>query len=358
MRDQNRKSKDARRSDAIANVEQIRPARVDAESSNKKPRARPRPNYKEGKNGMKAREFAYTPEDYNRNEPGRKKRLLEDARSNAVPLEHFRADNETDQEIEDKIGFCCKHCACSEEDKQKYDGEFITDKETAWHRRCCHRRVTGEKIHAKTLIEYLLAVEEQMEGMSRKGSETAIVSFGEVNAKFTIAFNQQTELANEDSLEAPGEHLLTSERYREWSNEFTKIETRGPAVVVDAFAGIGSAIVVLKRLGIAIKKIIHIEHDKVANFVYKTNHDFNFVQHLAQHETELEVANEAFWTSPDYARQGRRRYYKEDLEDDGIEHVYYSKFEDVYERNDFVEEHGGMLMCCVVPGRAYLNLFS
>jgi hypothetical protein len=31
------------------------------------------------------------------------------------------------------------------------------------------------------------------------------------------------------------------------------------------FAGIGSGIVALKRLRIAIKKIIHVEHDPVAN---------------------------------------------------------------------------------------------
>jgi hypothetical protein len=31
------------------------------------------------------------------------------------------------------------------------------------------------------------------------------------------------------------------------------------------FAGIGSGIVALKRLGINMKKIIHVEHDPVAN---------------------------------------------------------------------------------------------
>jgi hypothetical protein len=31
------------------------------------------------------------------------------------------------------------------------------------------------------------------------------------------------------------------------------------------FAGIGCAIIALKRLGIAMKKIIHVEHDAVAN---------------------------------------------------------------------------------------------
>jgi hypothetical protein len=33
----------------------------------------------------------------------------------------------------------------------------------------------------------------------------------------------------------------------------------------DLFAGIGSGIVALKRAEISIKRIIHVEHDKVAN---------------------------------------------------------------------------------------------
>ena len=39
------------------------------------------------------------------------------------------------------------------------------------------------------------------------------------------------------------------------------------------FGGIGSSIVALKRLGISISKIIHVEHDKVANHVFRWNHD-------------------------------------------------------------------------------------
>eukprot|EP00934_Nitzschia_sp_Nitz4_P006665 Nitzschia sp. Nitz4//NODE_159_length_47236_cov_74.723851//8621//10611//NITZ4_additional_000004-RA//-1//CDS//3329531731//6655//frame0 len=44
------------------------------------------------------------------------------------------------------------------------------------------------------------------------------------------------------------------------------------AVVLDLFGGIGSAVVALKRLGISIKRVIHVEHDKIANHVYRHNH--------------------------------------------------------------------------------------
>jgi site-specific DNA-cytosine methylase len=64
----------------------------------------------------------------------------------------------------------------------------------------------------------------------------------------------------------------------------------------DMFSGIGSGLVSLKRLGIKIRKVIHVEHDKVATHVYKTNHDSHYNTELAR---------------------------------DGIEHVYYSTFEEV-----------------------------
>jgi site-specific DNA-cytosine methylase len=77
------------------------------------------------------------------------------------------------------------------------------------------------------------------------------------------------------------------------------------------FAGIGSAIVSLKRLGVAMAKIIHCEHDKVATHVYKYNHDANYNPKL--------------------------------LKEDGLscEHVYYESFEEVEAQlEDILQEHG------------------
>ena len=80
-------------------------------------------------------------------------------------------------------------------------------------------------------------------------------------------------------------------------------------VVLDCFAGIGTAIVVLKKLGIKIQKVIHCEHDKISTHVYRHNHD--------------------------------REYNSELPEDDGIQHVYYSTFEEL-ESNEqlLLDEHG------------------
>jgi len=81
-----------------------------------------------------------------------------------------------------------------------------------------------------------------------------------------------------------------------------------PATVLDLFGGIGSGIVALKRLRMAMHKVIHVEHDKVANHVHHYNHNAS---------------------------------YNSDLEDDGIEHVSdYPTFEGIEEDlNSFMVKH-------------------
>jgi site-specific DNA-cytosine methylase len=54
-----------------------------------------------------------------------------------------------------------------------------------------------------------------------------------------------------------------------------------PIVLLELFSGIGSGIVALKKLGIAIKTVITVEHDSVAHFVYKYNCNQNdSIEHL------------------------------------------------------------------------------
>ena len=65
----------------------------------------------------------------------------------------------------------------------------------------------------------------------------------------------------------------------------------------DAFSGIGSGLLALKKVGLVIKKVIHIEWDKIATHVYRCNHDRNYA------------------SSANFA------------DDDGIEHVYYNCFD-------------------------------
>jgi hypothetical protein len=49
--------------------------------------------------------------------------------------------------------------------------------------------------------------------------------------------------------------------------------TKRRATVIDAFCGIGSGLVCLKRLGISLKSVISIEHDQVAHRVFEHHHN-------------------------------------------------------------------------------------
>ena len=82
--------------------------------------------------------------------------------------------------------------------------------------------------------------------------------------------------------------------YSEYCKSFQqRTKTLSPLRVLDLFSGIGSGTVVLKRLGLPIHTIVHVEHDPVAVEVCKYNH-----------------------------------------KKDGINHVYIETFEDIYGTND------------------------
>jgi predicted RNA methylase len=109
------------------------------------------------------------------------------------------------------------------------------------------------------------------------------------------------------------ELLKTSNKYIKNEKDFVKVVQKRqndlrPAIVLDVFAGIGAALVALKRLRIAMSKVVHVEHDEIANHVVRRNHDH-------KHNTSLS--------------------------DDGIEHVYISTFQEMEGSIDqFLQEHG------------------
>jgi hypothetical protein len=86
------------------------------------------------------------------------------------------------------------------------------------------------------------------------------------------------------------------------------------------FGGIGTSIISLKRIGITMKKIIHVDHDQIANHVHRWNHD------------------------PTYADLRNENENHDDNFQHHIEHVYeYDRFEDIYNHlESFLEKHGRM----------------
>ena len=62
--------------------------------------------------------------------------------------------------------------------------------------------------------------------------------------------------------------------------------------VLDLFSGIGSSTVILKRLGIPLKVVVHVEHDPVAQYVCKFNHRNDGIDHV-----HMETFEEVYGTA-------------------------------------------------------------
>lgn len=72
------------------------------------------------------------------------------------------------------------------------------------------------------------------------------------------------------------------------------------------------------------KKAIYVDHDKVAREVYKANHDYKYTCQLVEENDS-----------------GEKRKVYGDIEDDGIDHVYYERFEDIEnDINSILNTHG------------------
>lgn len=206
----------------------------------------------------------------------------------------------------DPMAFCCAYCRCSPERRETYGGECSqADCGDYYHRHCCHKIRWAEVETTwlppllelqegiqKTQLEYLTEDESYPEPRPTIITKSQVVK---ANA------NADTQVRNNDQIERPGDLLLLNEEYLEHQKDFMKVAKQRkkdlrPAVVLDVFAGVGAALVVLKRLGIAMSTVIHVEHDKIATHVVRYNHD---------------------------------KEYNSDVANDGIQHVYVSSFDEI-----------------------------
>lgn len=293
--------------------------------------------------------------------PDVKKKKRTGPRNRIATHKRLKVDKEeielVDGTEENEVPFCCATCTCPQSVKHKLeigddlgnrlqwinpsqDGLFLS------HRMCCHGLIQRE--------------EESLEAFETRKSEWAPPCFvaqawegdrkpdafstslewidkRRVHDAYNTAKNQESQMHNDDGLEQAHDKLWVSDEYhpkyyQPFYNRVKEMEDepekRKKAVVLDCFAGVGTGVLVLKRLQIAMKKIIYIDHDKVARHVYRSNHD--------------------------------RKYHNADAEEDDqipkgtkIEHVYeYETWEsligsatggcgfDSKKIKDFVEKHG------------------
>lgn len=230
---------------------------------------------------------------------------------------------DVDEVIEQNMPFCCAVCHCSEARKkatilEATNDTFIGFNLSHFHRLCCHNG--NQKIAAKELSENIVLDEESDD------DSYALFNAKDVQKYITNANRQETMYFNTDKLEVEADKLLSNEDYVQHVVKDFHVRTRRKMkdglIVLDLFGGVGTALVVLKRLKIPIKKIIHVEHDLVATFVNRMNHDNAFVESLREFARNKKAEGEdgGYVKLADWA-----------IPDDGIEHVYYRRFEDIFD---------------------------
>ncbi|GAX09310.1 hypothetical protein FisN_32Hh006 [Fistulifera solaris] len=235
---------------------------------------------------------------------------------------------DTDEEIERNLPFCCAVCHCSEQRKRATilnaeNDTFITDNQSHFHRFCCHN---GKAVvHANEVVKRL--ENGEFEDDESDDDHEFFLRANDVQRYIKNANRQETSYFNTDNLEVEADKLLCNPAYAEHVMKAFHEETKkGPRkqglVILDLFGGVGTALVVLKRVKLPIKKVIHVEHDLVATFVSRMNHDYKFVESLrAFARDKIEDGHDG----------GYRTLVNWEIPDDGVEHVYYRRFEDIFD---------------------------
>lgn len=254
------------------------------------------------------------------------------------------ARQDSDEEIQMNFPFCCAVCHCSEEKKKRTIIDdtycFLQGNEDHYHRCCCH----DGKIHVAAAQAELEELDDD-DSNNDRGDSKELFTARDVQRFISNANRKESKMFATDESVVPSDEFLTNTHYAErvvkdFYEETKKREERKGLVVLDLFGGVGTALLVLKRLKLPIRKVIHVEHDLVATFVSRMNHDYAFVNSLRQFACKKRLQFEGL-------DGGYMQLSEWKIPDDGIEHVYYRRFEDIFDpvggSNDpfkaFAEDH-------------------
>ncbi|KAL3777988.1 hypothetical protein ACHAW5_003268 [Stephanodiscus triporus] len=190
-------------------------------------------------------------------------------------------DDENDDSDEDtEIDFCCYLCKCPWDHPLKHTirhcGSSYLKK---YHRVCCHGYQDMKECESFVSPMGKMVMELTGESTGTKANETN-------REGDAIENTTHPEPEHENSTEvAQGTNSVTIvEGNSEMFQQSLQTRRKRHAVVVCINAGVGSAAVALKGLGIRCEKMIHVEADRVAQHVIRSSHDFSYG---AEHHDEI-----------------------------------------------------------------------
>ncbi len=266
-----------------------------------------------------------------------------------------------EEEIEisdDMYAFCCSNCTCSDEDVARYFYVKFSCSNSGnsqmYHRGCCHKIQVANPDSLspmKLAIENILVNGRRVEKISKAKPLTHLAkkynqgkrdeakfyndrydtgkkiriyiarpTVNQDGSHFMLHNQFETFIAAKDS------EIYSSKEYNSCVQEFRKRVKNEPKLktlrVLDLFCGIGSGTLVLKKIGIPLHTVVHVEHDPVAMYVNRYHHEKS---------------------------------------NDGIKHVYRNKYEDICGDRDIdnlIDKYGPFdLLLAAAPCQNYCELY-
>jgi hypothetical protein len=247
------------------------------------------------------------------------------------------SDNDDDDDDDEQDGkdipahelpFCCATCHCPPESSGIFKTQSSRD--GPWHRSCCHKVVDRMKSSA-----YALPIDKAMDtcaeiylkrpeegGGQNYVPEIVHYPYSTTDLKTSVhqAMREETTLYDDDQLPAPLDIWSTSPKVAEIQKHHQTLQTENytsdKCVVLEMFGGIGSGAVALKRLGIKIDKLVHVDQDMVASHVARYNHDAAYgrdgnggkeedgTDHVHEYTTFLDI----FWGLAEFLKKHGRTF--------------------------------------------------
>jgi hypothetical protein len=169
-------------------------------------------------------------------------------------------DND-EYESQVEIDFCCYLCKCPWDHPMKNTTRNC-EYGLKFHRGCCHG------LDKDTLESFVSPVGQQvLEQFSGSGIDEGTTGADESHTLVKV------EERSDAVLEVVGGD---SSMYSRSLRDRKAMRERQSAVVLCLNAGVGSATVSLKALGMQVGKIIHVDRDRLAQHVFRSNHDIRY----------------------------------------------------------------------------------
>lgn len=151
-----------------------------------------------------------------------------------------------------------------------------------WHRLCCHNRPPEDAGIVWSKYPVVEAIEKSLKKQDPKKMSfpaVPVLTLEDMRKQEQNARREEKKTQNELTDADPSCIWYSNPQNLSYAKEYQRrlnsLKSPTSAVVLEVFAGVGSGLIALKRSKIDIRTVISVEHDELANYVRKQNHQEN-----------------------------------------------------------------------------------